>query len=69
MSFVKYCVCDICGRRLFEEGESGYLMRGAEGTRIIKRLFGQPNEREDVDVCEKCWNRIQREVLKEADYD
>lgn len=68
MSDVRYTVCDICGRRLFDKGESGYLLRGAGGTRILNGIFGQPDEVDDVDVCEKCWERIKREVRMEADH-
>lgn len=69
MSDVRYTVCDICGRRLLEKGSKGYLMRGAEGRKIRKLLFGQPDEIEDADVCEECWERIKREVRKEVDHD
>lgn len=66
MSHVEYDVCDICGRRLFEFGDSGYLMRGAEGTRILKRIFCQQDDRDDVDVCDRCWDRIKIEARREA---
>ena len=34
----------------------------------LKGIFGQPDEVDDVDVCEKCWERIKREARKEADH-
>lgn len=70
MSEVKQIICDICGKPMFErEYEIGYRLRGATGKAIsLKSLFGLCAE-DDVDVCGKCWDRMQREVRREAGHD
>ena len=70
MSEVNQIICDICGKPMFEEVCGiGYRLRGATGKKMVLRSFLGLCSEDDVDVCDECWGRIQREVRRDADHD
>lgn len=57
-----YTTCDICDKKIGELG-TFYHIKTPKIKKITNFIFSDKEITEDIDICEKCWDKLQQLIL------